>query len=248
MSQETNNHVARLPYEVRQRTYNFAGALKALSAAEIDNSTHSYFTRSSNTEAHIATMQGILSDMGFREFRLLGAGRMSLVFDTTFDQLLRISFQKPERAITDSAGVAAITLQPFEEHTIRELGNIHISILPHVEMKGVTRKDEETVLCALQNCGRRAIDVVEHGNVGFITRKNRPKLKGNIPALPDDFPEKLPVLIDTDFLRIFDAISTRRLDSVVKLYSPTMRCILFGLQRGMTRYFLHNAWRYRAIS
>lgn len=200
MGIETNDQVIRLPEEVRKRTYNFSGVIDTLNTAEIQNQTLFYFSLPDAKEKRTSTMQGILSDMGFRELRLLGAGRLGLVFDTTFDQLLRISFRKPDRSITDNEGVHAIVLQPFEVHTIKELHNAHISILPRVEMHDVSYEDEDTVEHALDYCGTWANDVKKCGNVGFITAKNQPKLKGGGAKLPDNFPEKLPVLIDPDLL------------------------------------------------
>lgn len=211
MGIETNDQVARLPEEVRKRTYNFSGVIDTLNTAEIKNQTLFYFSLPDAKEKRTSTMQGILSDMGFRELRLLGAGRLGLVFDTTFDQLLRISFRKPERAITNCEGVHAIVLQPFEVHTIRELHNAHISILPRVDLDDVRYEDEETVVHALDYCGRWANDVKKCGNVGFITARNRPKIKVGGAKLPDDFPEKLPVLIDPDLLDIAHIVGNREL-------------------------------------
>ncbi len=76
---------------------------------------------------------------------------------------------------------------------------------------------------------------------GFGAQREAP------PDFPKDLAERLRKIPPLVIAREPQAFPDE-LDSVVKLYSPTMRCILFGLQRGMTRYFLHNAWRYRAIS
>ncbi|NCY24959.1 MAG: hypothetical protein EBX37_08850 [Alphaproteobacteria bacterium] len=150
-----------------------------------------------------------LADMGFRKFRFLGAGGLSLVLDTTENQVVRIS----ARDMVGDNGLRPrhpAILQPIfrkrMSHGLPLPGDRHtliLEVLPKVRTEGVTQQHAAQVEDALRKSGYEVEDMFAIDNVG---RKIRDESGHAIYrtcniGLIDIDGKSVPVLIDPGLIR-----------------------------------------------
>lgn len=149
-----------------------------------------------------------LADMGFRRFRFLGAGGLSLVLETTENQVVRISARdavgdnglRPKHpAVLQPIASRRIThgLLPGERHTLI------LEVLPRVRTWGVTQAHAAMVEGALRKSGLEAEDMFATDTIGRTLRDaaGAPLYRTCNIGLIDVDGQSVPVLIDPGLLR-----------------------------------------------